>query len=361
MIDAIKVLVVDDSALMRKKISEILESDPSIKVAATARNGEDGVIKARELRPDVVTMDINMPVMDGIEALIHIIREEICPVVMVSSLTTEEAEVTLQALEIGAFDYVPKPGGTISLNIERISSEIISKVKAAAKSKNKKKRKKVEVREKEQKIEKIAPSDPNVTIGVAIGISTGGPKTLTEVIPLLPFDLGAAVFLVQHMPAGFTEGFAKRLDSISNISVKEVQPGDIIYNNCVYLGKAGYHFVLRKRFDAKIIVRTPTAPESFFMPSVDIMMRSAVDVFQSRLVGVLMTGMGDDGADAMVEVKKNGGITIAESEDTAVVFGMPKEAISKGCVDIVAGADEIASRIVESVENIKYRVGYGRR
>lgn len=352
----INVLVVDDSALMRKKMTQILESDPSISVIATARNGEDAILKARELRPDVITLDINMPVMDGITALRYIVEEELASVVMVSSLTQDGADVTIEALEIGAFDYVPKPGGTVSLNLERASEEIIEKVKEAAKFKNRPKRRKRLTHRIQSQKRKECKIDTDVKIAVAIGISTGGPKTLLDVIPFLPEDLGATVFIVQHMPPNFTASFAKRLDNNCKFPIKEAEAGDIISVNHGYLGKGGYHLIPRKRSDGKIMLRLPTTPQHLFIPSVDVMMEAVLEIFGDRTVGVLMTGMGDDGADAMVKIRKAGGITIAESEETAIVFGMPKEAIERGGAEIVVPSYEIADEIVKAVKKIKYKI-----
>ena len=352
----IRVLVVDDSALMRKMMKKILESDPHIEVVGTARDGEDGVEKARQIQPDVVTMDVNMPGMDGITALQIIVDEGICPVVMVSSLTQEGAAVTFEALELGAFDYVPKPGGTISPNLERVSHEIIEKVKAASKAGvlNRLKRrlqrtKKPSIEKKEIKREFL---DGEVTKAVAIGISTGGPKTLLEVIPELPEDLDAAIFIVQHMPENFTASFANRLNQHSQISVKEANAGENVKNANGYLGKGGYHLLLRAKTNGDKVIRLSKKPETLFIPSVDVMMDSVLNIFGNKVVGVLMTGMGDDGVKGMLNIKRSGGITIAESEDTAIVFGMPKAAIEMGAADVVVPSYEIAKEIVKAIKSL---------
>jgi len=350
----IRVLIVDDSALMRKMIRDILKSDPQIEVIATARDGEDGLIKARELQPDVVTLDINMPGMDGLTVLQHILNESICPVVMVSSLTQEGALTTLEALELGAFDYVPKPGGTVSLNLKSVSQEIIDKVKAASKSniyeKIKKRVSKVRQKTTEKFVSHIT-EDTDIKNAVAIGVSTGGPGTLQEIIPFLPEDLEAAVFIVQHMPANFTASFAKRLNSMAKFLFKEAEGGDTVYNTHGYLGKGGYHLLLRNRLN-KISIRLSTNPEHLFVPSVDIMMESVLSIFGKNTVGVLLTGMGDDGAEAMVKIRNAGGITIAESEETAIVFGMPMEAIKRGGADVIAPSYKIADEIVKAVKSL---------
>ncbi len=363
MSEKIRVLIVEDSALMRKAMKNILTSDKDIVVIDTARDGEEGVIKARELKPDVVTMDINMPKMDGLTAMQHILSENICPVIVVSSLTKEGALITFEALELGAFDYVPKPGGTMSININESSKEIISKVKAAAnrdsvikikkrmnRLKLKKQNDKIEITQEQQKLSHVTPR-----IAVAIGVSTGGPRTLVEIISGLPENLGAALFIVQHMPGNFTTSFAKRLDSYAKFPLKEAVAGDVVDANAGYLAPGGFHLVLRKKTDNGVMIRLPTIPEHLFIPSVGVMMKSVLDIFGDHTIGVLLTGMGDDGADAMVDIKKRGGITIAESEETAIVFGMPKEAIDRGGADIVVPSYKVAAAITDAIAKINKR------
>jgi two-component system chemotaxis response regulator CheB len=356
----IKVLVVEDSAFMRKELKKILESDGDIEVIL-ARDGEEGVTKAREIHPDVVTMDINLPKMDGITAMQYIVDENICPVLIVSSLSQEGALVTFEALELGAFDYVPKPGGTVSLNIKQVADEIITKVKQAAKSgaMNRIHKRMNRVKEFNRSVSTIFKrnrenSNPNQLIrkAVAIGISTGGPKALSEIIPQIPPEFGAALFIVQHMPPNFTKSFADRLNDHAQIPIKEIEAGDVIMQNNGYIGKGGYQMQLRQRPNGEIQARLTTELEHFFMPSVGIMMESVLSIFGKNTIGVLMTGMGDDGADAMLKIKQAGGITIAESEETAVVFGMPKEAIDRGGVDIVVPSYKIIPEILKAIRRL---------
>lgn len=368
----IRVLIVDDSALMRKKLREMLQTDCEIEVVATARDGLDGVNKARELMPDVVTMDINMPGMDGISAMQVIVNEGICPVIVVSSLSQEGALITFEALELGAFDYVGKPGGTISLNLEAVTRELIEKVRAASDKRvlRKLKRRAKAVTEGElDKIRRIARqerppsrsapaahgthSNDDMRFAVTIGISTGGPKTILDVLPHLPADLGAPVFIVQHMPPAFTASFAERLNKISQMPVLEASAGDTVRNNVAYLAKGGQHLLLRRNNTGKIMLRLSTVPPNLFVPSVDVMMESVFTAFGASMVSVLMTGMGCDGADAMARVRKAGGYTIAESEETAIVFGMPREAIERGGADIVLPSYQIADAIIRKVSQWK--------
>lgn len=342
----IQVLVADDSALMRKYIREMLESDPEIKVVAIARDGEDTIEKARMYNPDVITLDINMPKMDGLTALQILVEENIAPVIMLSSLTQEGALTTFEALELGAFDYVAKPGGTVSLNIKEVRNELIAKIKAAA---SRGILKKLHRKKEKIKVKKRKSAGERKNKAVAIGISTGGPKTLMDVVPYLPADLPADIYIVQHMPPSFTRSFAQRLNNNSKIEVLEAEAGLETRNGLAVLGKGGYHLTVFKRLNGKIIVRTPAVPKTLFMPSVNVMMESVLSVYGKNTIGVLMTGMGDDGADAMVKIKKAGGITIAESEETAIVFGMPREAIERGGADYVEPSYKIAERIVQAV------------
>ena len=385
----ISVLICDDSALMRRSLTKIIENDPELSVAGIARDGEDAVAKAKELKPDVITMDINMPGLDGITALQYIMADKIAPVIMVSSLTQEGATATFEALALGAFDYVAKPGGTVSTNIEAVSREIQSKIKAAAKSGTlnrllrkggtgrtslRDEREKEPQRSVKERVDTIKKERKNTLKAdsisssaalhgdristrsdlpdfkaVALGISTGGPKTLYDVLPLLPKDLNAAVLVVQHMPANFISSFAKRIDDNCKMRCFEVEAGMEIEPGNIYIGKGGVHFTLYRKLSKKIVVRTPTKPEHTFMPSVDVMMKSVLEVFGKQTVGVLMTGMGDDGADSMVEITRAGCITIAESQESAIVFGMPREAIERGGAKIVAPSWDVAAQIIKAV------------
>lgn len=350
----IKVLVVDDSAFMRKKLTEILQSDPNIEVVATARDGEDAIRKAEEYLPDVITLDVNMPRMDGLTALKILMQKRIAPVVMVSSLTQEGAEITLKALELGAFDFVPKPGGTISLDIDRVKEDIIEKVKAAATSSHKFVVKKEILSKKlhnveQKKISGIKNEKGKSFKAIVIGISTGGPKTIMDVLPYIPVNINACIFLIQHMPPTFTAQYAKRLNESCQIEVVEASAGQKVEKSKCYVGKGGYHLILYGNTIEELRIRLTQKPLHRFMPSVDICMMSVLEKFGENTIGVLMTGMGDDGAEAMVKIKERGGITIAESEETAIVFGMPKEAILRGAADYVLPSYKIAEKLIELV------------
>lgn len=352
----IKVLIVDDSALMRKALKEIVMTDSSLDVVGTARDGEDAIEKANELNPDVVTMDINMPVMDGLTSMQYILNDHPkIAVLIVSSLTAEGAMTTFEALELGAFDYVAKPSGTVSSNIYIVGREIIQKVKLAYKSVNKKNISDRVARRNNVVTQKRVLDTRKNDIGkckklskvVVIGISTGGPGTLMEIMPMIPQELNAAVIIIQHMPPSFTASFAARLNSACKIPIKEAEAGDVIENGRGYVAPGGYQLVVRKEGS---IIRLTNTPKTIFMPSVNVTMESILNAYGGEnVIGVLMTGMGDDGADAMVKIRNAGGITIAEDQSTAVVFGMPREAIERGGAEIVLPSYRIPDAIIKAV------------
>jgi two-component system chemotaxis response regulator CheB len=346
----IRVLVADDSALMRQTFKRIISSSADFDLVGLARDGEDAVAKARELRPDVVSMDINMPKLDGITALQIILQEKICPVVMVSSLTQQGTTTTFECLELGAFDFVAKPDGTVSSNMGAVADELISKLKAAAsrgildrQQRNRERRKPYQA--------PVRAAFENITRkrAIAIGISTGGPATLQEVLPQIPADLPATLFLVQHMPPAFIASFARRLDEHCALKVVEGRSGMVVEPSVCYVAPGGMHLCLHRKMTGEVVIRTPTTPATLFIPSVGVMMASVLSVYGADTIGVLMTGIGDDGADQMVAIKQAGGHTIAESEQTAVVYGMPREAVERGGACVVAPSHEVAGEIVRAV------------
>ncbi|HWP97548.1 MAG TPA: chemotaxis-specific protein-glutamate methyltransferase CheB [Syntrophomonadaceae bacterium] len=348
----IKVLIADDSALMRKTLKRILEADPEIEVIGGARDGEDVVVKARELMPDLITMDVNMPKQDGITALQHIVSEKICPVIMVSSLTQAGAMTTFEALELGAFDFVGKPGGTVSADMGEVAKELVGKIKAAVKGGSSK-------RSVTERLARPTRSTERNTVrsvrkhsmkAVAMGISTGGPKMIYEVLPYIPRDVNAAFFLVQHMPANFSTPYIKRLSESCQLDVVEAQAGTKIEPGKCYVGGGGRHLNLVNSAAGVPIIRLASRPEHLFIPSVSVMMDSVLSIYGNRTIGVIMTGMGSDGADSMVKIKQAGGITIAEAEESAIVFGMPGEAIKRGGAQIVAPIWNIADEIIRAIE-----------
>jgi two-component system chemotaxis response regulator CheB len=355
----IKVLIVDDSALMRKALREIIMTDEALDVVGVARDGKDAIEKVKELKPDVITMDINMPEMDGLTSMQYILDDnpEI-PVIVISSLTQDGALTTFEALALGAFDFVAKPSGTVSSNLYIVGREIIEKIKLAYKHANRKSLKKrirtrnsfSETRASEIRGNCGATRNNEVSKVVVIGVSTGGPGTLMEVLPMLRSDLKAALIVVQHMPPSFTSSFAKRLGKVCPFPFKEAEAGDVLADGRGYLAPGGYQLLVHK--DGRML-RLSASPVTPFMPSVNVTMESVLKAYDGKnVVGVLMTGMGDDGADAMVKIRDAGGVTIAEDESTAIVFGMPRAAIERGGAEIVVPSYRIADEIVRAVNLI---------
>jgi two-component system chemotaxis response regulator CheB len=275
----IRVLVADDSALMRQTLKRIIAASDDLDLVGMARDGEDAVAKARELRPDVISMDINMPKLDGITALQIVLEEKICPVVMVSSLTQRGATTTFECLELGAFDFVGKPDGTVSSNMGVVAEELISKLKAAAA--------RGVIGKSQRGRERPAPYKPPGPIGaqngarnmaVAIGISTGGPATLQDVLPLIPADFPASLFLVQHMPPTFMASFAKRLNDSCALRVVEACSGMKVEPGVCYVAPGGMHLCLHRKLTGEVVIRTPTTPSTLFTPSVNVMMESVLKI-----------------------------------------------------------------------------------
>ena len=346
------VLVVDDSALMRRALKGILSEAGDFEVH-TARNGVDALEQLGRIRPDVVTLDINMPEMDGLTCLAKIMEEHPTPVVMVSSLTEPNALVTLEALELGAVDYVPKPGGTVSLNIDEVATELVSKVRSASGARLRRAGGLgARVRAQARRAAAVPPRRDVGAVGavdlVLIGSSTGGPALLTEILSQLPGTLGAPVVVAQHIPASFTAALAKRLDETCALRVHEVDRIMNLQRGNIYIGKGNADVVVARRTDTLIVKSVPAAAEYRWHPSVDRLVASARRYIDpQRLVCALLTGMGDDGATEMAAVKAGGGRTIAESEETAVVWGMPGELARRGGASVVLPSYEIAEKLAD--------------
>ncbi len=404
----IRLLVVDDSALMRKHLNQVFSAEGDFEIA-NARNGAEALVELKRFEPDVVTLDVNMPELDGISALSLIMAERPTPVVMFSSITEKGATATLEALALGAVDFIAKPGGTISLNIDAVHQELVAKVRSAANAKVRgySRRAQAPVTGAERPLteppgslrrtqpavsataatpthrartyEPPTPSKPSVEPGVRsrfarspglvlpghlppetttpyskmrafgvvmIGVSTGGPKALEEILPLLDKRFRWPVLVAQHMPPQFTEAFAKRLNSLCPLNVVEVNaPMEVVPGN-VYLGRGGTDMVMAERLGKLIVTPRPESSEYLWHPSVEAMVKSAIKLMHpSQTISVMLTGMGYDGATAMTELRKMGGRTIAESEETATVFGMPAELIKQGGAGIVLPCHSIAQQL----------------
>jgi two-component system, chemotaxis family, protein-glutamate methylesterase/glutaminase len=337
---SVRVLVVDDSALMRKLIPQMLAGDESIEVVGTAMDGSFCLKKIDELKPSVVTLDLEMPGMNGIDTLKEIMRREPVPVIVFSSHSTEGASVTMKALGLGAFDFVTKPKDA-SAHMAETAKELIAKVKAAAECKLKP-RMIAGIPPKPQKAS--APSGAPTKV-VAIGVSTGGPQALEYLLSQLPGDFPGTIVVVQHMPDGFTDMFARRLDELSPLRVKEAQSGDVLQPGRVLICPGSRHMKVKRLPMGDIVVLSDDARVNGHRPSVDVLLRSVAEEFRSQAVAVLMTGMGDDGAEGLGAVKKEGGMTIAQSEESCVVYGMPKAAIERGYAIRVVGLDVMGATL----------------
>lgn len=355
--EKIKVLVVDDSAFMRKLISDILNGDQNIEVIGTSRNGLDAIEKVKKLRPHVVTLDIEMPIMDGIESLQNIMKDDPTPVIMLSSTTKLGAENTMLAMQYGAIDFVTKPSGSISLDLEKVKDDLIQKVRSASKVNIQKLRYPIETkpllepkRTPTLNIEKQKMTDwaRGRNKLICIGISTGGPRALQKLLTGFPENLEAPIIIVQHMPAGFTKSLANRLNTMSKIHVKEAEDGEIIRKGIAYIAPGDFH-LQAKQLGTNIVIRLNQAPPyNGHRPSVDVMFHSISQLTNYDKIAVIMTGMGSDGAQGLIELKKRGNVkAIAESKNSCIVFGMPKAAIATNLVDEVEDLEKISQAIMK--------------
>lgn len=346
-----KVLVVDDSAFMRKMISDMINSDDELEVIGKAGNGQEALESIRRLQPDVVVMDIEMPIMDGLTALGRIMETAPLPVVMFSSLSKKGAEHTLKALQLGAIDFIAKPSGQISLDVEIVKEELVKKLKVAANT-NRKLRIYRGIPEPAKKVK--APSSlsqgKRLNTLVVIATSTGGPKALHQVIPRFPANTDAGILIVQHMPPGFTKSLAERLDSLSELKVKEAEQGEQILPGSVYIAPGDYHLKVKRRLKGTenelFVELDQSKPRGGLRPAADVMLKSVAEQFWAGIVCVVMTGMGNDGAAALPFIKERKGRIIAEHHSTCIVYGMPKAAVETGLVDKIVPLGQITEEVL---------------
>lgn len=334
----------------------MLSSDPEIKIVGTARDGLEAIEKVQSLKPDIVTMDVEMPRMDGIEALRHIMGTNPLPVIMVSSITTEGAKVTLDALDLGAIDFIPKNLSELSVNIVKIKEILIDKIKHMGRRGIASKGARPTLRRPVMKSVEPVEQMPARTTGerrigiVSIGTSTGGPKALQEIIPRLPKDFPVPIVIAQHMPPNFTAPFAERLDQLSRIRVKEAEEGEVVRPGVALVAPGRGHMRVARRRSLETVVTISENKDDFiYRPSVDALMFSIAEFFPGRALGVILTGMGNDGCKGLAALKKTGGRIFAQNEETCVVYGMPKAVVDAGIADKVLSLDEIAGEIVNSV------------
>ncbi len=349
MAEKIKVLVVDDSAFMRRVISDMVATDSGMEVVGIARDGLDAIDKAKKLHPDVITLDIEMPRMNGLEALEILTGQMRIPTIMFSSHTKEGAEITLTALEKGAFDFLPKPDNAYFAPLDQVQRDLIDRIRGIKKVNlgnlvaHKPMERKI-VHEDFKRDVFTAPK--NFKKLVAIGTSTGGPRALQEVVPYISGNIDASFLIVQHMPPNFTKSLAERLNGLSSLQVKEAEDGDDIIRGRVLIAPGNYHMLAVKKSDGVYQVRLEQSPTvEGHRPSATVMMDSVARTFGPAAIGVILTGMGGDGSDGMVSIKKAGGQTIAEDESTCVVFGMPEVAIKKQAVDYIVPLPKVSEKI----------------
>ncbi len=354
----LKVLIVDDSALHRRIIQDVLETFPYVEVVGVAQNGKIALLKAASLKPDLLTLDIEMPEMDGLQVLEHLKQDLPEAVAIVfSAFTTEGARITLRALELGAFDFIPKPNsGNIEENRARFASEIAPMLEALLRSKRTKPIvKKTFVQPKIQIINHPNPvssrRDFVKSKAVAIGISTGGPVALAKLIPGIPADIGVPIFIVQHMPPLFVDALAAKLNLMGNISVKKAIDGEVIRANTVYIAPGGKQMKVAASGPGNrlAIQVTDDLPENNCKPSVDYLFRSIARHYGRFATGVIMTGMGYDGTEGLKLMKQNGALIIAQDESTSAVYGMPRKPVEIGIVDVIAPLDLIAEEICRTI------------
>ncbi len=346
----IKVLIVDDSAFMRRVIREMLESDREIEVVGAARDGKEGVDMAASLAPDVITMDIEMPRMNGIEAIEAIMSANPIPILVVSSLTVEGAKATFEALDKGAADYIPKNLTTSSLDMMKIHDDLVQKVKAV--SRKKRKFAGINIFKKQEPVV-LQPQRSFVTqkvAVVAIGASTGGPRAIQDVLTKLPREIRTPFIITVHMPKSFTGAFAERLNELTGLEVREAQNGYQMKEGQALLCPGGVQTRVKRRGISDIYVEISDEPKnSLYKPSVDITMKSVAETYLGRTLGVILTGMGHDGLEGMRLIKEKGGKTLAQNEETCVVYGMPKAVVDAGIADKIVPLVNIAGEIVNMI------------
>lgn len=337
----IRVLIVDDSFLIRQIMSDIINADPALEVIDKASNGKEALEKIFALHPDVVTLDVNLPLLGGISVLEEIMKKQPTRVIMVSAYTQEGQATTIKALELGALDFIAKPSGEVSLDISKIKDELIAKIKLVAKIDLEKFTRLVQ-KEKEVFIS-------NIKKLVVMGASTGGTRAILDIMQGIPGELAAAFLIVQHMPFGFTRSFAERIGWRSAVKSKEAEEGDLVLMGKAFVAPAGYHMLLEKQERQLKIKLTEDEPVNFVRPSLDVTMISSAEVFGQDTIGVILTGMGRDGLEGAKKIKEKGGLVFVQDEDSSVVWGMPRLVYEAGLADKVLSLSKISQAIIGSV------------
>jgi two-component system, chemotaxis family, protein-glutamate methylesterase/glutaminase len=348
MSQVVHVLVVDDSAYVRKVFKQMLSRSPFIEVVGTARDGIEALEMVEQLNPDVVTLDLIMPRMNGIEFITEQMARRPVPVIVVS-IASEGGAMTLAALDAGAIDFIQKPTALATEKIFEIGEELIAKVKAAAGA-SLSSSLGLKLREKAVPPARLTAERAGLVDVVVIGISTGGPQALKRLIPQFPSEFPVPVATVLHMPAGYTEMYAEKLDEISPLKVIEAREGDSVEAGTVLIAPGGRHLSFRRRADGSVVAHIDARPfDTLHRPSVDVLFQSAADIYRTRVLGVVMTGMGHDGREGSAWIKAQGGLVFAESEESCVVYGMPRSVIEAGLSDRIVPLDRMAQAIMEVV------------
>ncbi len=350
--DKINVLIVDDSAFSRQSIKDMLSGEGDIEVIGIASNGIEAMAKTLKLGPDVITLDLEMPEMDGFSFLRWLMKERPTPVIIVSSYS--DSKTLFKALELGAVDFIAKPSRKVTIELKDIKNDLLNKIRGISNLRLEKLVVRTELIKRSPDIIDIGTRTgkdhlPCNIEAVAIGASTGGPAALQIILTSLPQNFPAAVLITQHMPRGFTKTFAERLNRVSPLLVKEAEDGDTVKGGTALICPGGYHMVLKRRNNSVRVCLKEPASDDRYVPSVDLLLSSSAEVFGSSTIGVVLTGMGNDGKNGVVEIKRKGGYTIAEAESTAIIFGMPQEAIKTGLVDRVLPINEISDEITSLV------------
>ena len=351
----ISVLVVDDSTFMRNTITALLEQDSDIKIVGTARNGQEALQKAEELDPDVMTLDVDLPRLDGLGVLQQLMKKTPLPVLMVSSLTQSGAESTLKALEYGALDFIPK---NMSTDRDTFAAELQKKVRAIARRKTIIKLKYRRINQIQVPVPRPQPSQPADYVQtpctgprdlVVIGVSTGGPPVVQKILSALPEDLPACILIAQHMPAAFTNPFAKRLDSVCKIGVTEAKDGDKFKTGHAYVCPGGKHIGIRMRGPLPEIFVAEEPRDALYKPSANVLFETAGKAMARRTLGLILTGMGSDGCEGSKVLREKGGCLIAQNEASCVVYGMPKAVVDNKLANLILDVDDIANAIITTV------------
>ncbi|MBI4710044.1 MAG: chemotaxis response regulator protein-glutamate methylesterase [Nitrospirae bacterium] len=343
----IRVLIIDDSAFNRQTIKRMLEKSSAIEVAGVAVDGYDGMKKVMKLKPDVITLDLEMPRVDGFTLLRWLMEENPLPVIIVSS--HGEKSTVFKALELGAVDFIVKPTKSASKELESIESDLLRKVLSITSLNMDKLRKNISwigykdavMPESHGRFE-----DEDIEI-VTIGASTGGPAALQVVLSMLPGNFPSPILISQHMPYGFTRQFASRINKVSALTVKEAEHGEAVETGKALICPGGHHMILNRTRGETVVTIKNSTEDDIYIPSIDMMMMSAAETFGAKTIGIVLTGMGSDGKAGMKEIKRRGGFTIAESEESAVIFGMPNEVISIGAADMIAPLQQIPAEILK--------------